>query len=91
MPSGLKDTSPTVEQMQIELLRQAGMTRRIELAAEMTRFAIDGAYAALRRRYPEATELEIRLLFVEHNYGVALATHVRTALLSQADEHGTIY
>ena len=90
MSSGLNDTKPSAEQVQIELLRQAGMVRRLELAGEMTRFAIDGARAALRRRYPEASELEISLLFVEYNYGLALATRLRAALMPQAEVDGTV-
>lgn len=84
MPSGLPDTNHAAEQVQIELLRQAGMVRRVELAADLTRFAIDGAYMALRRRYPEANDLEIRLLFAEQQYGPALAACLRAVLTPQA-------
>lgn len=81
MKPRLTDTSRTAEQLQIALLRQAGLIRRIDLAAEMTSFAIAGAYAALRRRYPAASDLELRLLFVEHHYGQRLAQQIRAALM----------
>lgn len=55
MPSGISDTNQTAEQVQIALLRQAGTVRRIDLAAEMTSFAIDGALTALRRRLRRLT------------------------------------
>jgi hypothetical protein len=59
MPSGISGTNQAAEQVQIMLLRQAGMARRVDLAAELTSFAIEGAYTALRRRYPEASALEL--------------------------------
>jgi hypothetical protein len=84
------DTSRAAEYVQIALLRQAGMARRVDLAAEMTQFAIDGACGALRRRYPEASEIDIPVRFVEQHYGSALSAHVRLALTAQADAHDLI-
>jgi hypothetical protein len=77
MPSGISVTSPAAEQVQLALLRQVGMARRLDLAAELTSFAIEAAYTALRHRYPEASALEIDLLFVEQQYGLALANRLR--------------
>jgi len=90
MPSAISDTNQAAEQMQIALLRQAGLVQRVDLAAEMTSFAIDGAYTALRRRYPEVSELEIGLMFAEQQYGLALATRLRAALMPQTGRHGII-
>ena len=73
MPSGISDTNQMAEQVQMVLLRQAGMARRVDLAAEMTSFALDGAFTALRRRFPQADAWEIRLIFVEQQYGAELA------------------
>ena len=50
VPSGICDTTPAAEQVQIALLRQAGMARRVELAADLTSFAIEAAYRARRHR-----------------------------------------
>lgn len=85
MSSATTDTNQTAEQVQLLLLRQAGIARRLDLAADMTRFAIDGACTALRRRYPNANNQEILLLFAEQHYGLALAHRVRSLLASQAD------
>lgn len=79
MLSGISDTSPAAEQVQLALLRQAGMACRVDLAAELTSFAIEAAYTALRRRYPDASALEIKLLFVEQHYGLTLANRLRAA------------
>lgn len=77
------DTSPAAERVQIELLRQAGMARRVDLAADMTHFALEGARCALRRRHPEASEIEIALLLAEQHYGSMLAQQLRAALAPQ--------
>lgn len=90
MSSGISDTNQVAEQVQIALLRQAGTVRRVDLAAEMTSFALDGAFTALRRRYPQADELEIRLIFAEQQYGAELAQRVRAALASQVGEYGLV-
>jgi len=90
MPSGISDTNQAAEQVQIALLRQAGTARRVDLAAEMTSFALDGAFTALRRRYPQADAWEIRLIFVEQQYGAELAQRLRAALMPQVGEHGLV-
>ncbi len=90
MPSGVHDTRPAAEQVQIALLRQAGLVRRVDLASAMTHFAVTGAYTALRRRYPAASDQEIRLLFVEQQYGPSLSARLRAALAHQGDVHDLI-
>jgi len=79
MPSGILDTHRVAEQVQIALLRQAGIARRVDLTAQVTSFAIEAAYTALRIRYPEASALEIKLLFVKQQYGLTLANRLRAA------------
>ena len=83
MPSGISATSKMAEQVQMVLLRQAGLVRRVDIAAEMTSFALDGAFTALRRRFPQADAREIRLIFVEQQYGAELAQRLRAALMPQ--------
>lgn len=90
MRPGLSDTNHAVEQIQIALLREAGLVRRVDLAVEMTTFAIDAAYSALRRRHPNLSDVEIRLLFAEQHYGPTLATRLRAALLPQGSGHGNV-
>lgn len=66
------------------------MVRRVDLADEMTSFAIDGALTALRRRYPQADEWEIRLRFAEQQHGAELARRLRAAFAQQEDDDGII-
>ena len=86
VPTGILDINPAAEQVQLALLHQAGMARRIDLAAELTSFALEGTYTALRRCYPEASVLETHLLFVEQQYGLATTNHLRAALMPSADD-----
>jgi len=74
------DTSPEAERVQIDLLRKAGVARRIELTFSLTQSAIELSRQGMRRRYPYASEKELDLLFVELNYGKELADCVRMAL-----------
>lgn len=74
------DTSPKAERVQIELLRKAGVARRIELTFSLTQSAIELSRQGMQRRYPQASEEELNLLFVEFNYGKELAERVRKAL-----------
>lgn len=90
MSSGISDTNQAAEQVQLALLRQAGTARRIDLAAEMTSFALDGAFTALRRRYPKADEWEIRLIFAEQQYGAELAQRLRATHTPQVGEYGLV-
>jgi hypothetical protein len=90
MQTGLSDTSAAAERVQLELLRQAGPQRRLQLALDMSHFAVEAAYAALRSRYPQMSEREIGILFVEHSYGAALAAGVRAALAVRDSDHGPV-
>lgn len=74
------DTSPEAERVQIELLRKAGVARRIELTFSLTQSAIELSRQGMRRRYPHASEEELNLLFIELNYGKELADCVRAYL-----------
>jgi len=78
------------EQVQMVLLRQAGLVRRVDLAAEMTSFALDGAFTALRRRFSQADAWEIRLICVEQQYGAELAQRLRADRTPHVDEHGLV-
>ena len=74
------DTSPEVERVQIEMLRKAGKTRRLQLGLELSGEALEMAQRGIRRAHPELSELEAKLLFVEVTYGKDLADRVRAHL-----------
>ena len=80
MKTQSEDTSPEVERVQIELLRKAGKTRRLQLGLELSGEALEMAQRAIRRSHPELSELDAKLLFVEVTYGKDLADRVRSQL-----------
>ena len=80
MKTQSEDTSPEVERVQIELLRKAGKTRRLQLGLELSGEALEMAQRAIRRSHPDVSELEAKLLFVEVTYGKDLADRVRSQL-----------
>jgi hypothetical protein len=80
MKTQSEDTSPEVERVQIELLRKAGKTRRLQLGLELSGEALEMAQRAIKRAHPELGELEAKLLFVEITYGKDLADKVRAHL-----------
>lgn len=82
MSSYQTDTVPSAEHVQILLLRNAGLVRRVDIAIEMTAFAREGALMALRQRFPTLTEHDIALLLAEQQYGALLIDKFRHAIAS---------
>ena len=80
MKTQSSDTSPEVERVQIELLRKAGKTRRLQLGLKLSGEALEMAQRAIRRSHPDISELDAKLLFVEVTYGKDLADRVRSQL-----------
>lgn len=74
------DTSREAQRVQLQLLRAASPTRRLQLALSLSQTTRDLALAALRRRHPDFSEREIRLRFAEVHYGKELAERVRACL-----------
>jgi hypothetical protein len=73
--SGLKDTSPDAELAHLELFRQAGDTRRLQLCLALSDEVLDLAWQAIRDSEPGASEDVLRTKFVAIHYGQDLADH----------------
>lgn len=71
--SRARDTEPWADEMQIELLRQAGPTRRVQLCFELTAMAWNAARSAFDRMYPHETQDERDRRFLTSIYGRQLA------------------
>lgn len=74
------DTTAEAEAVQLDLLRRAGAARRAQMALALSAQVIGMARQAYRRSHPGETGTEIRLRFVELNYGRELASAVRRRL-----------
>lgn len=73
MPS---DTSPEAERVLLELARQTPPWRKVELMGEMYRAVCDLAWSGLRRRYPQASPIELRRRLASILLGDELANRV---------------
>ena len=80
MQARSSDTHPDAERVQIDLLRRAGPTRRLQMALALSAQVIGLARRAIRRSYPGLSNVDTNLRFVELNYGRELAAELRRYL-----------
>jgi hypothetical protein len=73
----MTDTSSEALEVQLACLRKMSPQERIRRTCAMSRLVRNMGFDAIRRRHPEASEDEVRLLFIELNYGKPLADDVR--------------
>ena len=71
------DTSPEAKQVQLELIRRMSPSDRLQKTLDLSCELIRMSKAAIRRRYPEFTEDDVRIKFIELNYGNELAEKVK--------------
>ena len=77
MPSDISDTSDEALAVQLECLRQMNPQERLRRACAWSGQVRRMAFDAIRRRHPEFSEGDVRLLFIELTYGQAMADEVR--------------
>ena len=70
----------------MDLLRAAGVTRRAQTALRLSDEVVRRSRRALMERMPGASELEVKLRWVELWYGAELAARVRERLTPTANE-----
>ena len=71
------DTHPSVEEIQISLLRQATVARRLAVMRSLSRTTIQLSRRAIHRANPTYSQLEVSLAFVAYHYGEELANRLR--------------
>lgn len=74
MPS---DTAAEAAAVQVACVRRMSPFERLEAGCRMSRRGRRFAMDAIRRRHPDADELEVRLRAIELAYGPDLAADVR--------------
>jgi hypothetical protein len=74
------DAHPEAARLQLELLRKAGTRGRLALTLRLSNAMIAASRRAIRKRHPELSEQEVRLLWAELHYGKELADRVRAHL-----------
>ena len=78
-----EDTSPEIERVQIEFIRKAIPAKLFGLVRSMSETMIQASVRNIRKLYPDASQEEITLIFVELYYGKKIANLVR----SQIEKH----
>ena len=74
------DTHPDIERVQIELIRKASPTKIFELICSLSQSMIRTSKRNIRELHPEASEEELKILFVELFYGKELAQRMQAHL-----------
>jgi hypothetical protein len=72
------DTTSEAEEVQLALLLAMSGRDRIRQTCVLSNHLRKMAFDAIRRRFPEMTESEIKLIFIEQTYGKPLADAIRS-------------
>jgi hypothetical protein len=66
----VSDTTLRAAAIQLRLYRQAGPSRRAQIAVELSDAVRETALAGIRRRHPDYSDEEVRADFLRIVYGV---------------------
>lgn len=77
------DTTPQAEKVQIELIRQSSVAKRISMVRSLSQTAMFLSRRAIRRANLSLSEREVDLLFVELHYAKDLAERLRSYMESE--------
>lgn len=83
----LSDTSLEIEKLRIELIRQMPPWKRLYLAGQMIQTVRLLNLSGLRRRYPEASEAELKRRLADLWLGPEMATRVYGPLTDDKSDH----
>jgi len=72
------DTFPQAEKVQIELIRESSVARRISTVRSLSQTVMYLSRRAIRRAKPFLTEREVDLAFVANHYGEKIAECLRS-------------
>lgn len=72
------DTAPQAEKVQIELIRQSSVARRISIVRSLSQTVMYLSRRAIQRANPSLSEREVDLAFVELHYGKDLAERLHS-------------
>lgn len=78
--ASIRDTSPEAESVLIRMLRDQPPFRRLFDAVTASNRVAEQCKNAIRRNNPQISENEVKLRFIELNYGQKIADEVRAYL-----------
>ena len=79
----LSDTHPKIDQLQLQLLRQAPPWRKAHMLGQMYETTKQLAYLGLRQRHPEAGEAELRRRLADLLLGKDMAEQVYGPMIAK--------
>ncbi len=71
------DTHPAIEELQISLLRQATVAKRVAITRSLSQTTSQLSRRAIQRANPTFNQFELDLVFVACHYGTELANRLR--------------
>lgn len=74
---GLSDTDPKVARLQLELLRQAGPLKRLQIMASLSAMVAQLSRSHLEQKLGDAQAAKVE--YIRINYGAELAEKARAA------------
>ncbi len=77
MISQSPDTAPQAERVQIELIRESSICKRISKVRSLSQTTLYLSRRAIQRTNPSLSEREVDLVFVSNHYGEKLAECLR--------------
>jgi len=80
MISQSPDTAPQAEQVQIRLIRESSVSKRVSKVRSLSQTTIFLSRRAIQRTNPFLSEREVDLAFVASHYGENLAERLRLYL-----------
>ena len=76
MQPHLDDTNPKIKEIQISLIRKAGIADRTMLMRSLSRTVVNLSRRAIARTHPGYSQQEVNLIFVGMHYGDYLANRL---------------
>ncbi len=83
MISQSSDTAPEAEKVQIELIRESSVSKRIATVRSLSQTTMYLSRRAIQRTNPSLSEREVDLAFVAYHYGNDLAERLRSYMESK--------
>ena len=80
MPERISDTHPDIAKLQISMLRNASVAKRISIMRSLSETTMKLSRRAIKRANPDLDETELQLKWVSHHYGEKLADSLREYL-----------
>lgn len=77
------DTPLEVENVQVNLLREAGAAKRFSLTLSLTQKLIALSRQALKKSHPGLSDNELKILFIKNSYGVSTAEKVKKRMIEK--------